>query len=707
MSAGHATSPPLGPAYVRLTEGDALPHPVASEDLQALSGSPIMPAETSESAPSDPLRPPCPSLTSSSAPYARTLQHSGRSSPQPRGVHGSAEGRTVTGAATFLASCSASSSSVPQVIVFDNTKAGLQAVDKEKTEALIKEISKNSRFYENEERKAKNRQKHIDALLVKTRHYEANVRDSPNVFRKVQREVADLEATIESHREFGHVYVHIDMDMFFAAVEMKRNPHYVSLPLGIGSVGMLSTTNYVARQYGVRAGMPGFIGLRLCPQLVIVPTDYPAYRVESQKFKAVVRTYDSSAHGLGMDEIMMCLDDYLAVQFIGAQTPDERFDKAELLVEQCRQRITEATGLTASAGIAPTPTLAKMASNYKKPNGQSSLRLFSREAVMDFLSSVAVRQVPGIGKSQESILAGLGIHTMGDIYAERHRLYCILTRKTYEFLLCSAMGVGGMYDSQEATTTDGARDDESDSEWERKSVGHERTFRQLTGRGDLRNIAYRNLRDAHKTLMEEHLLASQVVLKLKFRSFHVRQHSKTLNVYTDSIDVLQRALDELLIPVMEQFADFRLLGVRLEKLKPRAVAAGVEGAPSVPSAASEDATGQKTLRDFFKQQQVGAERRRCEMQGGHKRKRDSDLTCADDADSDIEVVVVSSESQLADADEMRSVEAVPSPVEMRKLKQNVSSALKEPGGVNQDGSIVDLSDDNTDSDDDDDVMLVE
>ncbi|KAL7699582.1 DNA polymerase kappa [Lotmaria passim] len=589
----------------------------------------------------------------------------------------------------------------PQVISFDNTKAGLQSVDKARTEALIRELSKNSSFYQNEERKAKNRQKHIEALLAKTRHYEANVKGRPDVFRKVQREVADLEAVIETHRDFDHVYVHLDMDMFFAAVEMKKNPQYASLPLGIGGIGMLSTTNYVARQYGVRSGMPGFIGLRLCPDLLIVPTDFPACRVESQKFKAVVRSYDPSAHGLGMDEIMMCLNNYLSVHFMSANTPEERFDAAEKVVEECRRRVHEATGLTASAGIAPTMTLAKMASNYKKPNGQSSVRLFTREAVMEFLSHVPVRQVPGIGKSQESILAGLGIHTLGDIYAERHRLHCILTKKTFQFLLCSAMGVGGMYDCREATTAEAA-EEEADEDWLRKSVGQERTFPQLVSRGDLQGIAYRNLRDAHKTLVEEHLLASQIVLKLKYRSFLVKQHSKAMNVYTDSLEVLQRALDEVLIPVIDQFADFRLLGVRLEKLRQRADADGAEGAASVPKTAGEEESGRKTLNDFFKQQQATVQQRRAALQAGGKRWRDMDTEDADMVDSDAEVLVLPSENVLAENVENATEIAAPREKKEPESKSGVT--------VKKDACVIDIDDDDDSSkngDDDDDVILVE
>ncbi|AYU80304.1 DNA polymerase kappa, putative [Leishmania donovani] len=577
---------------------------------------------------------------------------------------------------------STNATTAPKVVYFDDRKAGLRSAEKEKTEAIIKELSKNSSFYVNEERKAQQRQRQVERLLVKTRQYEASVRSHPDVFRQLRRDVADLEAIFETYRSFDSIYVHMDMDMFFAAVEMKKNPQYAEVPLGIGSMSMLSTTNYVARKYGVQSGMPGFIGMRLCPQLVIVPTDFAACRAESAKFKAVVREYDSDAQLLGMDEVMMCLDDYLAHHHMDVTTHAGRFDVAERVIEECRRRIAEATGLTVSAGIAPTPTLAKMASNYKKPNGQFAVRLFSREAVMNYLASIPVRQVPGIGKSRESVLAGLGIHTLGEVYEQRHRLFYILTRKTYEFLLASSIGIGGMYDSLEAApsssagTTNGktvaAVDGGSnEDDWGRKSVGHERTFYKLTNRMALQAIAYKNLRRSHETLAEEGLLCSQVVLKLKHRSFHVKQHSKSLNVYTDDHEVLRRALDELLMPVVDDFAEFRLLGVRLEKLRRRPRSDGTGGATALTvKSAAEAESNQLTLSHFFtrqlastvhsvrrrqqqQQQQAFAQRKRPRGIGDGGAGDNSDAYLDDSDDEDGAVLIVSSESQLTDVEEVK------------------------------------------------------
>ncbi|KAG5500466.1 hypothetical protein JKF63_03559 [Porcisia hertigi] len=609
--------------------------------------------------------------------------HNGLLSPTPASVSSVSRPRepSRTSHAFFHPnSASTTATTTPSVMHFNNTKAGLQSVDKEKTEALINELSKNSSFYMNEERKAQQRQRQIEGLLVKARQYEASVRSRPDVYRQMERDVRNLEASLELHRSFDFIFVHVDMDMFYAAVEMKKNPQYAEVPLGIGSMAMLSTTNYVARRYGVRSGMPGFIGMQLCPQLVIVPTDFAAYRLESSKFKDVVREYDPDALGLGMDEIMMCLNGYIGQYHKDAITLSDRFDVAERITEECRRRITEATGLTASAGIAPTPTLAKMASNYKKPNGQFALRLFNRKAVMNHLAPIPVRQVPGIGKSRESILAGLGIRTLGEVYEQRHRLFYILTRKTYEFLLSSAMGVGGMYDAFDAAPSSSAgatidktvatREEETnENDGGRKSVGHERTFQKLKNRMELQTIAHDNLRQSHKTLLAEGLLSSQVVLKVKHRSFHVKQYSKSLNIYTNDHEVLQRALDEILLPVLDGFANFRLLGVRLEKLRRQHQKAGAGGGATTSTTPSMVNWGspQPTLTNFFARQSVSTadtvlhrphQRRPMALRNRPVEAGGEDVGSSSEADLDdsdgehASVHIVSPESHLSDVEEM-------------------------------------------------------
>ncbi|PBJ78713.1 DNA polymerase kappa,DNA polymerase IV [Trypanosoma cruzi cruzi] len=432
---------------------------------------------------------------------------------------------------------------------FDSNKAGLDSADANKTTAIIQEASKGSSYYINERRKAEIRQKHVLQLRQKSAQFAQYMSGEKNAAcrRQWERKVSQIEQELEAGRHFRN-YVHVDMDMFYAAVEMKKNPSLVDVPLGVGTFDMLSTTNYVARRYGVRSGMPGYIGVKLCPSLVIVPTDFDAYHAEAAVVRGIAAAYDPNFTSVGLDELTMEVTAYLQ-QHPGMTAGD--------VASEFRARVFAETQLTASAGIGPTATLAKIASNYEKPNGQHELRLRTRQDVMEFMKDLPVRTVPGIGRSTESILHGLGINLLGEIYDRRVELCYILTEKTFCFLLASSMGVVRWMD---ADTNDGS---ERTTEAERKSIGTERTFRNLSSRLELQQIAHSALQTAHRRLEENEFFCRQIVLKTKRASFQVHQYSKNLPQHSDDLETLRRGVDELLLRIADQYAFLRLVGVRL------------------------------------------------------------------------------------------------------------------------------------------------
>ncbi|RNE97789.1 DNA polymerase kappa, partial [Trypanosoma rangeli] len=234
---------------------------------------------------------------------------------------------------------------------FDNHKAGLEQADADKTAAIIQEASKGSSYYINERRKAELRQKHVLQLRQKTAQFAQCMSGERNVARRKQWEskVRQIERELEAERQFRN-YVHVDMDMFYAAVEMKKNPALLDLPVGVGSLDMLSTTNYVARRYGVRSGMPGYIGRKLCPSLVIVPTDFDAYRAESAVVRGIAAEYDPNFTSVGLDELTMEVTAYLRAH--PSMTAAD-------VASEFRARVFAETQLTASAGIGPTATLSR------------------------------------------------------------------------------------------------------------------------------------------------------------------------------------------------------------------------------------------------------------------------------------------------------------------------------------------------------------
>lgn len=164
-------------------------------------------------------------------------------------------------------------------------------------------------------------------------------------------------------REVRRTWMHIDMDMFYAAVEIRDNPSLRNKPVAVGDNTMITTTNYIARKYGVKSAMPGFIGRRLCPHLVFIKPNIPKYRRVSDHFKMILSDYDPKIDGAGLDEANVDLTDYLVENNL-----DNDMGRI-YITSYIRERIFKEMGMTASAGIASNKMLAKICSELNKPNG--------------------------------------------------------------------------------------------------------------------------------------------------------------------------------------------------------------------------------------------------------------------------------------------------------------------------------------------------
>ena len=150
-------------------------------------------------------------------------------------------------------------------------KAGMVGLDKEKINQAIEAASKGSKFYA----KKQADQARIDRQVESMRQALASLADTQ--LERARKEADRVVAQLRADRDLSRTIVHVDMDMFYAAVEMKDNPRLANIPMAVGGMGMLSTSNYLARKFGVRAAMPGFIAKKLCPELVIVSTNMDKY----------------------------------------------------------------------------------------------------------------------------------------------------------------------------------------------------------------------------------------------------------------------------------------------------------------------------------------------------------------------------------------------------------------------------------------------
>ena len=246
-------------------------------------------------------------------------------------------------------------------------KAGMEKVDQQKANRIILRMSEGSRFFKNEQRKDAKTTLRVQQLVAKARAFPADM------VRQAERGLRSLERLLEAQRDLSRVVVHVDADAFYASVEERDHPWLKDKPIGIGGMSMLSTANYHARRFGVRSAMPGYIAKKLCPDLILVKGRPQAYSEASKAIQAVLALYDPNFHAVSLDEAYLDITDY--IQRLSAQARaklplDESCTVAERVVHEMRLKITAATRLTVSAGIACNTMLAKIGSDQRKPDGQ-------------------------------------------------------------------------------------------------------------------------------------------------------------------------------------------------------------------------------------------------------------------------------------------------------------------------------------------------
>lgn len=196
--------------------------------------------------------------------------------------------------------------------------------------------------------------------------------------------------------------IHLDMDCFYAAIEVRDRPSLRGKPVGVGGArdrrGVLTTCNYEARKFGVRSAMPTFMALQRCPDLIVLPTRFDVYRREAAVIREMLHRFTSLVEPLSLDEAYLDVSEHP-----GAPAP---------LAQVIRGMIFRKTKLTSSAGIGPNKLIAKIASEMNKPNGQLEV---TPEQVPEFMEKLPVRKIWGIGEKTERKLEELGVKTCGEL----------------------------------------------------------------------------------------------------------------------------------------------------------------------------------------------------------------------------------------------------------------------------------------------------
>ncbi|KAF7361929.1 IMS-domain-containing protein [Mycena venus] len=415
-------------------------------------------------------------------------------------------------------------------------KAGL-AKDQEDINRVIADVSKGSKFYENEKKKDKELTKKIEHILQL--RDELTKKSGVNL-QKIEASVDQILLKLESERDLSQTIVHFDLDSFFASVEVLNDPTLAGKPFAVGHT-VLSTASYEARKYGVRSGMATFIAKKLCPQLIMVSHGFSDYSEMSHKVMAICKRYDPQMCPAGCDEGYLNITAYCAEHDI----------TADACVEHLRTAVFTETKLTVSAGIAPNTMLAKICSDKNKPNGQFHLP-FESEAIKSFMRDLPIRRVPGIGRVSERLLESVGIKTCGDIYTYRATLSLMDKQFGLVHLLRTHLGIA-------------SNSVQPPQREERKSIGAERTFPPLGDKKKILEKLEEVCAELESDMEETQWTGRTITLKYKLDSFEVFTRAKSSNRWISKKEDLFAIGQELLLPELP--LTIRLIGLRVTKLK--------------------------------------------------------------------------------------------------------------------------------------------
>jgi DNA polymerase kappa len=565
----------------------------------------------------------------------RVSIHDGRGGAG-RSAAGEAEATTATSSSSLPSSRSSSSWRSSQsrsarasaLLVSAAAKPGMDGIDRTRIDEIILRESGDSLYMEQQRRRDERVNRRIERMREDLRTLQEGRRrlllrpSNGDGDRITDDEGRQLRLVDEAVRQFQQqqptrsTCAVVDLDMFYFACELLTRPELTDKPACVGR-GMILTSNYVARRYGVRSAMPGFVGDRLVEELsggrerlIHVRPNYDLYREKSRIVMGVLKEFDP--HGMraySLDEASLDLAPYLALHLQHGGTASHEQIHAELLregngkdctnasamrvlqshtsftclqaagevISHLRQRVQQATGgLTCSVGVAPNVAVAKIASDTNKPDGQV---LVDPSEVLDFLHELPVRKVPGVGRVTEKILQEVfNVVTVRDLYSQRALVCASFKPATADFLLRASVGcfgVGGMSfafgmdeDNQEhRDALPGIAD-------HRKGISRERTFAPTS---DLERLTTRLEDIAHMLsadMVEKSVKARTVTVKVKLKTFDVLSRSESLKrgLHIQSpeemIAVASQIFSQLLSEKSRGESPFsvRLLGIRCSNL---------------------------------------------------------------------------------------------------------------------------------------------
>jgi len=338
---------------------------------------------------------------------------------------------------------------------------------------------------------------------------------------------------------------HFDMDHFFTAVEEREHLELKDKPVIVGADpkagtgrGVVSTSNYQARKFGVKSGMPISRAWRLCPKAVYLPVNYELYMRVSNKIMDILRRHADKFEQWGIDEA-----------FLDVTTKINDYASAEALAREVKDEIYAKEGLTCSVGISSNKLVAKIASDFQKPSG---LTIVKEEEIEKFLGPLPVRRLLWVGRKTGQKLENMGIKTIGDLARYDPTVLTDAFGELGKQLHLAAHGVDRS-DVQERSQI--------------RSISREMTFQDDTDDFEavlktLDKLSEEVCEDA----LKQRLNFRTVTIRVRYANFETHTHSETLSFITDRVQDAERTTRDLLQPYLRRDKRIRLVGVRVSNL---------------------------------------------------------------------------------------------------------------------------------------------
>ncbi len=342
------------------------------------------------------------------------------------------------------------------------------------------------------------------------------------------------------------IIFHLDMDHFYTAVEERERPELKGKPVIVGADpkegkgrGVVSTSNYEARKAGVRSGMPISRAWKLCPKAVYLPPNFPLYVKVSNGIMQIARHFAGKFEQWGIDEA-----------FLDVTTKVSSIEEARNLAVQIKNEIKAKEGLTCSIGIGPNKLVAKIASDFHKPDG---LTIVKEEDTQAFLAPLPVRKLLWVGKKTEQKLKPLGVTTVEEL------------ARLDPTILTEIFGVIGLQLHLMARGIDNSAVEERR---EIKSISHETTFEEDSEDIERVLLALEQLSEAvAEEAKNQNLVFKTVTIKLRYENFETHNFSKTLNFQTNRAQGVTKVVRELFEDRLKHGRKIRLVGVRVSSLQ--------------------------------------------------------------------------------------------------------------------------------------------